>query len=205
FLGAVAMALAIVGLATVRGESRRVVVAYAVLGAFAVWLSLGPGPLRPWALMYRFVPGFSGMRVPARMVIVADLALVVVAAAGATWLLSRLSRRSSQLAIVVAAVLALVVVVEGRPAFSVDRFPPVADRLDRTAYEWLRSEPPGAALELRIVTHLDLQPFTLYYQFSTLFHHHPIVNGYTGWSSPLQEFLGGAANPSQEPGRVAEA
>jgi hypothetical protein len=36
---------------------------------------------------------------------------------------------------------------------------------------------------------------TLTYQYATLTHGHPIVNGYSGYGSPLQEFLGGAASP----------
>ena len=29
----------------------------------------------------------------------------------------------------------------------------------------------------------------LHYQYATLFHHHPLVNGFTGWDSPLQQML----------------
>jgi hypothetical protein len=100
--------------------------------------------------------------------------------------------------------LALVVGLEGRQSISVDPFPPVERRLDRAAYEWLRDSPPGAAIELQIVQQNDFHPFTLFYMFNTLLHRHPIVNGYTGWSSVLQDFLGGPPSPFREPGRVAE-
>jgi hypothetical protein len=152
--------------------------------------------------LYALVPGFSGMRVPARFATVVDLGIVVLAAAGAARILGRVSRTA---AIVTTAALASIVVVEGRQLMSVDPFPPVQRRLDRAAYEWLRDRPPGAAIELEIAQQNDFHPFTLFYQFNTLLHRHPIVNGYSGWPSVLQEFLGGSPSPFREPGRVADA
>ena len=124
------------------------------------------------------------------------------AAAGAARVFARLPRTA---AYVTAAILGLVIIVEGRLAASIDPFPPIERNLDRAAYEWLRTSPPGAAIELNIAQQNDFHPFTLIYMFNTLLHHHPIVNGYTGWTSGLQEFLGGPASPFREPGRVSEA
>jgi len=74
---------------------------------------------------------------------------------------------------------------------------------DRSAYRWLAQQPPGAAIELPILE-WSIAP-TLTYQYATLAHHHPIVNGYSGYGSPLQEFLGGAASPLNDLGRIGEA
>jgi hypothetical protein len=104
----------------------------------------------------------------------------------------------------VAIALGAVVLLEGQQHASIDPFPPIQHRLDRAAYEWLRDSPPSAAVELQIAQQNDFHPFTLIYQFNTLLHHHPIVNGYTGWPSVLQEFLGGPAAPFREPGSVPD-
>jgi hypothetical protein len=46
---------------------------------------------------------------------------------------------------------------------------------------------------------------TLTYQYATLSHGHPIVNGYSGYGSSLQEFLGGAASPLNDLDRIEDA
>jgi hypothetical protein len=179
----------------------RGVVSYVLIVLVGLSLSLGPGEWRPYGVLLRFVPGFSGMRVPARAGVVAHLGLAVLAAAGAAQVLERLPRR---LAPIMAVALGAVIVIEGRSALTVDPFPPVDQRLDRPAYEWLRDSPPGAAIELRIAQQNDFHPFTLFYQFNTLIHRHRIVNGYSGWPSILQEFLGGPAAPFDDPAAVPE-
>jgi hypothetical protein len=86
-----------------RGMARRVLVApatfYAALFTLAVWLSLGPAPsagservsgMGLYALLYDYVPGFTGVRVPARYAMVAGLFLAVLAGYGA----ARIARRT---------------------------------------------------------------------------------------------------------------
>src|SRR2546422_383010 len=83
FLGLVAIAFAAVALVMAvrsRGDWFRYVVTYALVTLVALWISTGPGehdPWRPYDLLYRVVPGFSGMRVPARLATIVDLGLVV--------------------------------------------------------------------------------------------------------------------------------
>ncbi len=209
YLGCYAMSFAILGLITAatkedlagRGRRVRLVITYTLVTLMAFWLSLGPGAWRPYGLLYRLMPGFSGMRVPARTATVVDLGLVVLASAGAAWLFRRLRRRT---ALIVAIALGTLVIVEGQQKMSVDPFPPVERRLDRATYEWLRDEPPGAVVELRMTQQNDAHSFTLFYQFSTLIHRHPIVNGYSAWPSVLQEFLGGPAAPFGDATRLSE-
>jgi hypothetical protein len=45
-------------------------------------------------------------------------------------------------------------------------------------------------------------PFTLAYQYNALTHGRPVVNGYSGYGSLLQDFLGGPASPLSEPDQV---
>jgi hypothetical protein len=74
---------------------------------------------------------------------------------------------------------------------------------DRGAYRWLARQPPGGALELPIAE-WAIAP-TLTYQYATLSHGHPIVNGYSGYGSALQEFLGGGASPLNDLDRIGDS
>jgi hypothetical protein len=46
-------------------------------------------------------------------------------------------------------------------------------------------------------------PTTLF-QLNALMHRHPIVNGYSGWSTQLQELLGARRGPIHEPGNIPD-
>jgi hypothetical protein len=81
----------------------------AVLALLAVWMSLGPIPMTRgkllqipaiYAFFYEYVPGFNGLRVPARYAMVAGVFLSVVAGTGAAVLLRW--RRASLMAIAIA-------------------------------------------------------------------------------------------------------
>ena len=189
---------------------RRMAWLYGALAATAFLLSLGPEPAAwshrflpsgPYLWLARLVPGADGLRVPARLGVVVLMALSVLAAMGAARLLVRLPGRWQVAALTAlgAAVVAegwagpLVMApvdAHGRPA-------------DRSAYQWLAQQPPGAAIELPILE-WAIAP-TLTYQYATLLHGHPIVNGYSGYGSSLQEFLGGGASPLNDLDRMNEA
>jgi hypothetical protein len=168
---------------------------YAAILVLAVWLSAGPSASWPYRLLLHVVPGFDGLRVPARLIVVVALALGVLGGAGAAWLFRRLRPRVATAA---AIVLGTAIVLEGyggplaMPPFRHDQ--PVRAQLN----EWMRSGPPGGVLELPIAGP-DLEPFTLVYQYNTLLHGHPIVNGYSGYGYGLQDFLGGPGSPLGDP------
>ena len=63
---------------------------------------------------------------------------------------------------------------------------PSAMATDRAAWEWLRTQAPGPMLELPI----GGTPTRVRYLGATLIHRHPIVNGYSGYGSLLQDFVG---------------
>ena len=83
---------------------------------------------------------------------------------------------------------------------SLAAFDPRLRPADRPAYRWLARNAPGAVLELP-VHDWAIAP-TLTYQYATLVHRHPIVNGYSGRGSALQSFLGGGLSPLGELDRM---
>jgi hypothetical protein len=149
----------------------------------------------------RIVPGMDGLRVPARMSVLVLLALCVLAAIGAARLLAQLSRRGRAAAVVA---LGVAMVAEGWAApLALAPIDPHGRPADRSAYRWLAQQAPGAAVELPIVE-WAIAP-TLTYQYATLWHGHPIVNGYSGYGSALQTFLGGAASPLNDLDHIGDA
>ena len=193
------------------GRARRgIAILYAALGATAFVPSLGPEPAAwshrllpsgPYLWLARIVPGMDGLRVPARLAVLVLMSLSVLAAVGGARLLARLRPRARIVAVVV---LGAAVFAEGwavplrMAAFDAHGRPG-----DRRAYRWLAQQPPGGAIELPILE-WAIAP-TLTYQYATLSHGHPIVNGYSGYGSSLQEFLGGAASPLNDLDRMEDA
>jgi hypothetical protein len=207
FPGLLAVVLAAIGLAAAwrsprpggeaSGRRRAYVAMYAAVLVLAVWMSLGPLVPGPYRLAL-LVPGFDGLRVPARFIAVVMLALAALAGAGAAWIGSRLRPRA---AAVLAAALALVAALEGYPGPThVEPFDP-AQPGRASLNAWLRDGPPTGVIELPVGGGQP-EPYTLQYQFNTLLHGRPIVNGYSGFDYGLQIFLGGAASPLRELGMI---
>jgi hypothetical protein len=204
FHGFVVLAFAAIGIVTIDAHGRmRLVTTYLVIAALAAWLAMGPGPATPYGLLFKLLPGFSALRVPARITSVFIVGVAVLAGAGFAWLLARLSRRSAAVATVI---IAATILVEGQHGVGLTDTPNLKDRSwDAVAYDWLKASPPGAAIELNVTQLDDVRPFTIAYQFQALSHRHPIVNGYGGWKSSLQELFGSYASPLHEPGLAADA
>jgi hypothetical protein len=154
----------------------------------AVWLSLGPAPrslgvpielASPYALLLEHVPGYDGLRVPARLATVVTLMLAILAGFGAA-ALGRWQYPTAALG--VACVLAL--------AESVILPLPV-ERLARparapAAYHALAREP-----ESTVVAELPLGEVEgdLRAMFFGLAHRRPILNGYSGFFPPHYTLL----------------
>jgi len=130
------------------------------------------------------------MRVPARFGSVTLLALSIVGAFGAARLLIFFSARNQRaLAVVgVAFVLAEGWIVPMR----VVAYNPRGRAEDRDVTQWLSAQPPGGVLDLPMVTDNFEE---LNYQYNTLFHQHPLVNGMSGYNSGLQRLFRNAAGP----------
>jgi hypothetical protein len=162
----------------------------------AFWLSLGPAPqslgrpveiAAPYQLLFEFVPGFDGVRVPARFAMIVAFALAVLAGYGA----STLGRVPfGRLVLAVAAAIAC---LEGvRLPFIVNGAIPLRDfnapeaRLYRPArapavYHELAKQPPDT-----VVIELPLGPpdFDLRAMYYSTLHWRPVVNGYSGFYPP---------------------
>src|SRR4051812_1683461 len=189
---------------------RRFAWLYAALAVTAFVLSLGPEPAAwshrlsssgPYLWLARTVPGMDGLRVPARIAVLVLLSLCVLAAIGISRLLANVRgpRRVAAVAVVAAAVFA-----EGWAApLQMAPFDHRGRSGDRSGYRWLAQQPPGGVIELPILE-WSIAP-TLTFQYATLMHGHPIVNGYSGYGSTLQEFLGGPASPFNDPAAIGDA
>lgn len=207
FPGTVALVLSTIALATQRRE--RAVRVYAAVAAIAFVLSLGPRPAAwghrlpfsgPYAWLLAVTPGLDGLRVVARLDFIVILALSVLAAFGAAWLFQRV-RPARRSAVLVAFVFACVADGWAAPIPTVP-FEPIGSPSERDAYAYLKSAPPGAALELPIALEDDGRNFK--YQYLTLVHEHPIVNGHSGYYPPLLTFFGSGHSPLNEPGRFGD-
>ena len=82
-------------------------------------------------------------------------------------------------------------------------FTPLAAPGERDAYEYLRQSPPGGVLELP--TSLQRFERESQYQYLTLIHGHRIVNGQSGYVTPLFNFLAGGQSPLNETNRLGAA
>ena len=173
---------------------------YAGIAVVAFLLSMGPEPALtssvrfttgPYDWLAAVVPGLDGLRAPARFAAVVYLALAVLAAYGATAVLTRIAAPVVRAALVVA--LGAAAIAEGYMGpLPLERVPSADMAGDRAAYQWLASQPPGPMIELPLG---DPDP-AVRYQFRTLIHGNRIVNGYSGYGSALQDFLRGP--PSTE-------
>jgi hypothetical protein len=180
----------------------------------AMDLSLGPDPqagrkelsgpqLYLW--LYDTVPGFSGLRVPARFAMVALLFMTLAAAWGVKALL-RLPRGST-LAVVVAVAWLLETAVLPFPlasALGVETKglvppPPVltAGRRIPPIYARVKALPPGTVLLEFPIGDTAWELRHVYYSTT---HWHPIVNGYSGYfPDSYAEIAGALRDPYRDP------
>jgi hypothetical protein len=216
FPGTMAIALAIVALWPRRRSPERddpdrtAVTLYAVIAIAAIVLSMGAEPTvwgvpmpigAPYRWLFAHVPGFNGLRVAARFSTVVLLAIAVLASIG----LARLTERwPARARVAMAATTLVFVLLEGTGGAMPLAFLKPHGRPDRAAYAWVRDAGPGAVLELP-AGELDAVRLTYQYEYQTLFHRHPIVNGASGYNSALHVFLGSAASPIVEPEYFGEA
>jgi hypothetical protein len=184
---------------------------YASFVVVGVALSLGPTPSLNGHALFRNalfdwlapLPGFAQLRAIARFAVIAQLGVSVLAAYGvAAWLERR--RASRREAVLTAGALAALVFVEGFGApLDLRPFSPYVLDGDRSTYHWLARHPGGAAMELPFEGWSDRR-YGIYYQFRTLLHTHPIVNGIGRFRPPLLSMLGDPDSPVNDPARVGE-
>ena len=185
-----------------------------VLGlAAALWLSLGPSPrslgrpieiAAPYRFLYENVPGFDGLRVPARFAMIVAFMLAVLAGYGAQ---AATRYRAGRVALVMACTVFLLEATQ--LPFTVNGITPVRGfatpeaRLYRPArspavYRELARQPPDTVLVELPIGQPDYDLRAMYY--STV-HWRPIVNGYSGFFPP---HYGQLATALSEMGRHPE-
>jgi hypothetical protein len=201
FPGAVAFGLA--ALAVVACRRAAAVRLYAALAVLAFALSLGAAPAAwghrlgvpgPYALLLAIVPGLDGLRAVARLAVFVHMALAVLAGFGSLWLFERLGTRGRRVALV--ALLGAAVAEGWAAPIRIAPFNPKGDPKQQEAYAYLRRLPAGAVMELP--TSVTREEAEFAYQYMTLIHRHPVVNGHSGYLPQLHVFLGSGNSPWNE-------
>jgi hypothetical protein len=167
-----------------RAALRQSAFAFYVFATVAMWfLSFGP-ELRflnqpvtlpaPYSVLL-LLPGFDGIRVPARFAMLAALCIAAAASVGLARLLARLPKRAAAVVTVAAAI---GVLADGW----ISEMPLV--RLPRPSVV-AASDTPGAVLEIP----LGEQFPDIAAMYRGIAHRHPVVNGFSGYSPPHYEVL----------------
>ncbi len=169
--------------------------AFLVIGAAAAFLmSLGPeirshgrliGQVGPYHFFYSYVPGFDGLRVPARFGMMQILCLSVAAGLGAAALEQRF-RRGGAIAVVLGALavgeaFAAPIVVNGTVAEGRYAMPPARVYTGEQvpgAYRFLKSLPSSGTVVVEFP--FGEWAYEMRYVFYAAAHWHPILNGYSG-------------------------
>jgi hypothetical protein len=160
------------------GRRTRTVLAYVVLAGLAIDWSLGANGLT-YMLLFHYVPGYGGLRVPARMYALASMALTVLAGFGAARMLERPGVRGRTFG---AAVLTVAVVVL--------EFASVPLGLIRTperpkVYDFLARQSGAIVAEWPFAVAGDLgNTRDAVYMYFSLGHWQRLVNGYSGFHPP---------------------
>lgn len=172
--------------------------------AAAAWLSLGPSPqslgraveiAAPYRLLYEYVPGFEGVRAPARFAMIVAFMLAVLAGYGA----KAVTRyRAGRVALILASTMFLLEATQ--IPFTVNGLGPLRGfttpeaRLYRpagapTVYREMARQPPDSVLVELPIGQPDYDLRAMYY--STV-HWRPVVNGYSGFFPPHYGLLAAA-------------
>ena len=170
FPGAAALVLLVVGLWPPLNRTR---LAYLPLLAFSAAASMGVH-----TFVYRLLhllPPFQNVRVPGRFAAIALAAVAVLAASGASRVLSAISRPRARAA---AAVLLIAVL-----AMEYASAPPLMEVTRRSpqVYTELRRLPVGPVVEFPMPMSNALPGPDPSYQYWSTFHWFPLLNGYSGY------------------------
>ena len=172
---------------------------FAAATLFAIVMSFGPqvhargrvvAGTNLYALCYNYVPGFDGLRVPARFAMVAAFGLAVLAGYGAARA-APLDRRRP-----IAWMAAALIALEGCAMpltlnySSPDYRPALPQQLDteasRLLYDAVARLPQSAAI---VELPLGEPAFDIRYMYYSTRHWRPLVNGYSGGQPPEYQWL----------------
>jgi len=158
--------------------------------AFGAGLKPVLARLLPYPWLYEHVPGFRGLRVPARYAALVSLGLAALAGIGFAALRRWLARTAAvPIAIKRLGAVALVVLL-GLAALEYWSVPLAGPTVAYgsaipAVYRWLAQTPPGSVvLEL---PYQDASEFA--YEYYSTYHWRPLVNGGTGYTPPIYRQL----------------
>jgi hypothetical protein len=163
---------------------------YGLMLVFSFLLCLGPVIqvngwkifYGPYLLLYKWVPGFDGLRAPARIVVMLHLAVSVLAGWGLAALLQRF--RSSRLRGLAAFGITLLVLFEAASFPVRMHYRPYGQDFP-ALYHWLARQPEDfALLELPMPTAPEEFWREADYVYFSAFHWKKLVNGYSGFFPP---------------------
>jgi hypothetical protein len=182
---AAGIAAVLAGVLTTRGRAwrdRKALAFYVSATLVAMVLALGPRPRAggvellhqgPYAWLMAVVPGFTGVRVPARFTLLAVLCLAIAAAL----LLARVRLATATRERCVFGAIALIALLDTWPRpIGLPSVPPLVDP---------RVLAP-AAVVLELPVGWDHEFLALY---RSMFHRHPLVNGYSGYTPASYDTL----------------
>ena len=167
---------------------------FAIAALVAAVLALGPritvnGAVvasGPYAWLMDYVPGFDGLRVPARFVIIVTLFLATLAGLGASFIQARAGRLGAGFLVLAGALILL----ESWPAAFHTNLRPEAEGFELTPrdlhvgrdlppiYKTIRDSPDSVVL---VEFPFGTLPWDMYSMFYAGYHRQHLVNGYSGF------------------------
>ncbi len=248
FLGLTTMVLAIIGIVLAWRKRSPVLQAYAWTGLIVLLFAFGPflqystpsgGPFvaaasrylgrialppnppnfpMPWAIAYFILPGFSGLRVPSRLIGVFLIMLALLGAYSVAWLQNKASqyaaRRNNSMAqatdssvamrktarlspvrsIVLRCVLVLIpfaLLIEAAPAYIPVTHVPTGNAIP-AVYQWLDThgnQEPIVELPMAYLNEVFSFKQEAWYDYYAIYHTHPIADGWSGYRPPLTNHM----------------
>jgi hypothetical protein len=154
----------------------RLIIVYVVAAVAAFEASLGfRGYL--YSVLHEYVAVYHGLRAPARLGIFVVFFLAVLSAFGYTFLAATLRRRSRMILLLV---LLSAVLLEDFTTVSLVTYPNTVPPV----YRLLASQPPGVVAEFPMPRVATLPGHDPKYEYLSIFHWKPLVNGYSGFYPP---------------------
>ena len=179
FPGVAALALSVVALAPPIGVTR---LAYAAGLVAAFDLSRGLKG-RTYGYLYDWLSPIRGMRVPARVSAILAISLAVLAGFGARRLIARAPSARGR-AVAFAALIA-VVAIDLHPALELVRVWPEPPPI----YSGLATDPKVVLAEIPFTTKVPGVTDNIPYMYFSLWHWRPMINGYSGFTTPAYQQL----------------
>ena len=163
----------------------------------------------PWLFAYHHLPGFKGLRVPARLTGVLLIMLALLGAYAVAWLQDKPLRRFALLStpvrgLVLQCLLILVsfaLIVEALPARIPVTVAPTGNNIP-AVYQWLATHGGQQPIVELPISQTDGKN-DAWYDYYAIYHPHPIVNGWSGYRPPLTEQIAASLLSFPSPGSLA--